>query len=110
MQDGATPHTAKETTRALRGVFIEINGKDRIISKGLWPPRSPHVNPCDFYFWGKHEVLCMPTIRMTWRLWNIIFVKQFTTFSNGNCNKFPEICLKEFRYVLKQRADILNIF
>jgi hypothetical protein len=27
-----------------------------------------------------------------------------------NCNKFPEICLKEFRHVSQQRADILNIF
>jgi hypothetical protein len=37
-------------------------------------------------------------------------VKEFTTFSNGNCKKFPEICLKEFRLVSQQRADILNIF
>jgi hypothetical protein len=27
-----------------------------------------------------------------------------------NCNKFPKICLKEFRHVSQQRADILNIF
>jgi hypothetical protein len=27
-----------------------------------------------------------------------------------NCNKFPEICLKEFRHVSQQSADILNIF
>ncbi|PNF15704.1 hypothetical protein B7P43_G12455 [Cryptotermes secundus] len=53
MQDGATPHTAKETIRALRGVFGELNGDDRIVSKGLWPPRSPDLNPCDFYLWGK---------------------------------------------------------
>jgi hypothetical protein len=33
-------------------------------------------------------------------------VKQFTTFSNVNCNKFPEICLKEFRLVSQQTADI----
>jgi hypothetical protein len=35
--------------------------------------------------------------------------EQFTTFSNVNY-KFPEICLREFRHVSKQRADILNIF
>jgi hypothetical protein len=39
-----------------------------------------------------------------------IFVKQFTTFSKVNCNKFPEIYLKEIRHVSQQRADILNIF
>jgi hypothetical protein len=27
-----------------------------------------------------------------------------------NCNKFPEICLKDFRHVSQQRADILIIF
>jgi hypothetical protein len=53
MQDGATPHTAKETIRALRCVFGEINREDRIISKCLWPPRSPDLNPCGFYLWGK---------------------------------------------------------
>jgi hypothetical protein len=47
---------------------------------------------------------------MIWRLGNRIFVKQFTTFSNVNCNKSLEICLKEFRQVSQQRADILNMF
>jgi hypothetical protein len=41
---------------------------------------------------------------------NRIFTKQFTTFNNVNCNKFPEVCLKEFRHVSQHRADILNIF
>jgi hypothetical protein len=49
----ATPHTAKETIQALRGVLGEFNGEERIISKGLWPPRSPDLNPCDIYLWGK---------------------------------------------------------
>jgi hypothetical protein len=52
----------------------------------------------------------MPTILMTWRLSNRIFVKQFATFSKVNCNKCPEICLKEFRHVSQEGADILNIF
>jgi hypothetical protein len=25
---------------------------DRIISSGIWPPRSPDLNPCDFSFCG----------------------------------------------------------
>jgi hypothetical protein len=29
------------------------NVEDIIISKGLWPPGSPDLNPCDFYLWGK---------------------------------------------------------
>jgi hypothetical protein len=51
----------------------------------------------------------MPTIHMAWRPHNRIFVKQFTAFSNVNCNKFPEIYLKEFRHVSQQKVDILNI-
>jgi hypothetical protein len=48
------------------------------------------------------------TIHMTWGLENRIFAKQFTTFSNVNCNKFPEISLKKFRHVSQQRADVLK--
>jgi hypothetical protein len=50
MQDGAIPHTAKETIQALHGVFAKLNVHDKIISKGLWPPSS-----CDFYLWRKLE-------------------------------------------------------
>jgi hypothetical protein len=49
IQDGATPHTTKETIRKLSSVFGEFHGEDRIISKGLWPPRPPDLNPCSFY-------------------------------------------------------------
>jgi hypothetical protein len=43
MQNGVTPHTAKETIWALHGVFSELNGDYRLISKGLWVPRSPDL-------------------------------------------------------------------
>jgi hypothetical protein len=76
-----------------------------LLARVRGPPISPDLNPCG----ENSKVLCMPTIRMTWRLWNRIFMKQFTTFNNVNCNKFPEICLREFRRVSQQRVDILNI-
>lgn len=41
-QDGATAHTYNRSLQWLRNIF-----GDRIISKNLWPPRSP-----DYYFWG----------------------------------------------------------
>jgi hypothetical protein len=34
-------------------VFLEINGEDGINSKGMLLPRSPDLNPRDFYLWGK---------------------------------------------------------
>jgi hypothetical protein len=46
-QDSATAHTANNSMRALQEVF-----NDRIISTGLWPPRSSDLSVCDFYLWG----------------------------------------------------------
>jgi hypothetical protein len=28
---------------------IKINAKIQVISRGLWPPRSPDLIPCDLY-------------------------------------------------------------
>jgi hypothetical protein len=47
MQDGATAHTADYSINVLNEVF-----EDRLISRRLWPARSPDQNPCDFYLWG----------------------------------------------------------
>jgi hypothetical protein len=49
MQDGATPHTAQETIRVLRGVFGEIMGRIELLVRVCWRPTSPDLNPCDFY-------------------------------------------------------------
>jgi hypothetical protein len=68
------------------------------------------LNPCDFYLGENSKVFWIPTLHMTWKLGNSLFEKQFTTFSNANCNNFLEICLKEFRHVSQQRAGILIIF
>jgi hypothetical protein len=45
MQDGATAHTATYSN-VLNEVF-----ENRLISRGLWPARSPDLNPRDFYLW-----------------------------------------------------------
>jgi inhibitor of nuclear factor kappa-B kinase subunit alpha len=47
MQDGAAAHTATYSIKALNEVF-----EDRRVSRGLWPARSPDLNPCDFFLWG----------------------------------------------------------
>jgi hypothetical protein len=46
-QDNATAHTANAAMAAIREGF-----EDRIISRGLWPPRSPNPSFCYFYLWG----------------------------------------------------------
>jgi hypothetical protein len=47
MQDGATAHTATYPINVLNEVF-----ENRLISRELWPARSPDLNPCDFNLWG----------------------------------------------------------
>ena len=44
-QDGATAHTSRLSINRLREVFGE-----RLISRNIWPPRSPDLTPPDFFF------------------------------------------------------------
>ena len=46
-QDGATSHTSHASMAEIQSFF-----GDRVISKGLWPPRSPDLTPPDYFLWG----------------------------------------------------------
>jgi len=46
-QDGATSHTSHVNMAEIQS-FIG----DRVISKGLWPPRSPDLSPSAYFLWG----------------------------------------------------------
>jgi len=46
-QDGATSHTSHASMPEIQS-FIG----DHVISKGLWPPRSPDLTPPDHFLWG----------------------------------------------------------
>lgn len=46
-QDGARPHTANIVQEYLEGKF-----NVKFINKTQWPPRSPDLNPCDYFLWG----------------------------------------------------------
>jgi len=46
-QDSATSHTAASTMVILHEIFGE-----NLISKGLWPPRSPDLTSPDFFLWS----------------------------------------------------------
>ncbi|GFW78254.1 uncharacterized protein TNCV_137231 [Trichonephila clavipes] len=51
IQDGAPPHIKRYVTDVPKHHFTE----ERVIShqfRHLWPPRSPDLNPCDFWLWG----------------------------------------------------------
>jgi hypothetical protein len=46
-QNGASPHQATTVQTYLAERFGE-----KFIAKSDWPPRSPDLNPCDFFLWG----------------------------------------------------------
>jgi hypothetical protein len=46
-QDGATSHTSGVSMAEVVSFF-----PDRVISRGLWPPRSPDLTPPDFFLCG----------------------------------------------------------
>ena len=59
MHDGAPPHFNRLVRQHLTNVF-----GPRWIGRGgpvLWPPRSPDLNPLDFYFWGHLKELVYST-------------------------------------------------
>lgn len=46
-QDGASPHRARIVQDWLKKDF-----RGKLLDSNLWPPRSPDLNPCDFFLWG----------------------------------------------------------
>lgn len=54
-QDSATAHTSSASLTFLQTMF-----GSRIISKDLWPPRSPDLTSPDFHLWGamKNKIYC----------------------------------------------------
>jgi hypothetical protein len=54
-QDGAPPHYAVHIHE-----FMDNTFGGRIGRRGLtdMPPRSPHLTPMDFYFWGVVKDMC----------------------------------------------------
>ena len=46
-KDLATPHTS-----GIAQQFLETKFCERLISKGIWPARSPDIAPPDFYLFG----------------------------------------------------------
>jgi hypothetical protein len=81
-------------------------GRIELLARVCGPP-TPDLNPCDFYLWGKRKSVVYANNPHDLEALNRIFI---ITFSNINCNRFPKICLNEFRHVSQQKADILNIF
>jgi len=46
-QDGVTSYTSHASMAKIQSFF-----GNRVISKGLWLPHSPHLTPPDYFLWG----------------------------------------------------------
>ena len=42
-----------DTSRVLPQWVHDIFSEERIVSKHLWPPRSPDLTTCDYFLWGQ---------------------------------------------------------
>jgi len=61
MHDGAPPHFS----RAARD-YLDLTFQDRWIGRGgpiLWSPRSPDLNPLDYFLWGHHKYVVYETLK-----------------------------------------------
>ena len=51
-QDGTPCHVTNDNLQLLDGEFDGRVVSRRAIRGQEWPPRSPDLNPCDFFLWG----------------------------------------------------------
>lgn len=96
-QDGATAHTARVSMALLADVF-----GDRIISQGLWPPRSPDLSPPDFFFWGaakatvyKNRPKTIDELKTAISTFTASVTEEMLHRVFGNMNRRIELCIQQ---------------
>ena len=108
LQDGAPTHNTAPVTECLNQIFrrrwIERNGPSK------WPPRSPDLNPLDFYLWGEVKDLCYhnrPTTRedMIQRIENT-----FATITPAELQRVQENYAWRLRFVVDKTGGHIEPF
>jgi hypothetical protein len=95
-QDGATAKTANSAMQMSSECFA-----DRIISRNLWPPRSPDLPSPDFYLWGLLKENVYKKSAHIWRIetkyWAVHFKRHCTNSSPvaSNTRKRVNTCIAE---------------
>jgi hypothetical protein len=103
-QDSATAHMAKINFEALREVFT-----DSIISRGLWPPRSPDLTPCDFYLWESlKDKVCKTNSHTLEELRNNIR-REISAISWKNSRELTSSCSAGTLSAFGQESNIFSI-
>ena len=93
-QDGATPHTANVVQQYLSETF-----KQKFIEKKRWPPRSPDLNPCDFFLWGYLKQRAYKPLPKT--------LEDLKCNITREINKLPTEILKKTFLNFRKRCDLL---
>lgn len=96
-QDGATAHTARETIAYLQQFY-----DNRIISKDLWPPRSPDLTPLDYFLF--------PHLKNTIFKEPIHTIEDLKTRITEECNRItPETLARVFTNMKRRVAMCLEV-
>lgn len=98
MQDGAPPHFHREVREFLTNKF-----NNRWIGRSgpvSWPPRSPDLNPCDFFLWGYVKSLIYVT-----EIVNVEDLRQKIVAAFNKVRERP-ILFRNTRDSLRRRLDL----
>jgi hypothetical protein len=91
-QDGATAHTADIVQDWLKSKFSK-----KFVNKKMWPPRSPDLNPCDFYLWGHLKLVVFNPLPKT--------LDDLKANINREIKKISKDVLKSVFLNLEKRCD-----
>jgi hypothetical protein len=91
-KDGASSHTAEVVQTWLRGQFGKF-----FIDKKICPPRSPDLNPCDFYLWGHLKALVYYPL------------DDLKTNVAREIRKIPAESLKKRFFLIRKKMQIIRI-
>ncbi|KAJ4448542.1 hypothetical protein ANN_10560 [Periplaneta americana] len=110
LHDGAPVHFSRTARR-----YLDRRIPDRWIGRGgpiAWPPRSPDLNPLDFYLWGhlKSLVYSSPVPDLESLRNRIVACSEDIRNTPGVWDRVRRSMRHRCRSVFKQEVDILNIF
>lgn len=89
MHDGAPAHTARSVADFLTNTFSHhIGGDQRAFI--AWPPRSPDLNPLDFYLWGDAKCNVYKTQSSTLDELRQKLIDYFAAVSPETLRKLPD--------------------
>ncbi|KAJ4439683.1 hypothetical protein ANN_07811 [Periplaneta americana] len=110
LHDGAPAHFSRTARH-----YLDRRFPDRWIGRGgpiAWPPRSPNLNPLDFYLWGhlKSLVYSSPVPDLESLRNRIVACSEDIRNTPGVWDRVRRSMRHRCESVFKQEVDILNIF